>query len=165
MVGSLCVKAQTDKSKWAHRFSLSVSPWEMVEPIVRVQAEMRAGNKSGIGFQAAIGNERTQPVWCVGVQYAYYLIGNFEHGMQVGGLFQYGHSKTLARTDAEGKGIIFGPILGYKYVAPFDLTVGVTAGSMILRHSTQHNTGYNQMVSSTSTAFGLYAVLWLGWTL
>jgi hypothetical protein len=157
------LQSQEDRSSWVHRFTVSASPWELVEPIVRVQAEVRTGKRSGMGFQAAVGEERTMPVWAIGVHYGYYLIGDFEHGMQVGGLFQYGGLRTLAKTDGEGRGIMFGPLLGYKHIAPFGLTVNVVAAPIIARHSSTHSNGY-ETITSTQTAFGLYSVLLIGWS-
>ncbi len=71
-----------------------------------------------------------------GVQGRYYLLGSFENGMQIGaemlGIYASTNAGASSGITATGTGLAVGPFLGYKYVAPFGLTLDLQGGVEVL---------------------------------
>lgn len=138
LVTTASLMAQTDSTKWNQKLSLLMSPLELVTPIVRVQSEFRVANTHGMALQLGVGEQNSQFGFAIGAQYAWYMIGDFEHGMQLGAIVQYANSsESLTFSRKSGRGVAIGPILGYKYIAPFGLTVALTSGPLLLRYQNE----------------------------
>lgn len=89
-------RADDDKTRFA---SITFSPIHLVFPIVEVTAEFALTPKIGVAALAGVGsvslqNSRGETVerlraWEIGAHFNYYVMGSFDHGMQLGFEAQY----------------------------------------------------------------------------
>ena len=101
-------------------FSLTISPIHLFLPVVELTGEARVHDKVGIALIAGAG-KYTDPnvtgisatVYEAGGQVRVYVIGDFRHGMQLGGELLYLHLND-DRIAISGEGLAVGPFLGYK---------------------------------------------------
>jgi hypothetical protein len=117
-----------------HVFSLTISPIHLFLPVVELTGEARVHDKVGVALIGGVG-KYTDPddsslsasVWEAGGQVRAYVIGDFRHGMQIGGELLYLHldSTTLAAT---GEGLAVGPFLGYKIATDVGFTFDAQVG-------------------------------------
>ena len=128
-------------------FSLTISPFHLVLPIVELMGDFRIIDKLSlaailgigtIGFDADgdpfTGDEDHATVFELGAQVKFYAIGHFDHALQLGLeiLFIYLDATFESRgVTGTGSGLAIGPFIGYKYVAPFGLTVDIQAGAQL----------------------------------
>lgn len=114
-----------------HTKSVTISPFLLIFPIVEVTAEFKTDPKVGFAGIAGIGSIFDVSVYEIGGQYNYYVLGDFRHGMQLGGEAKYMHmSVSDDNSNAEGTGNIIsaGPYVGYKYAAHFGFTFHLQGG-------------------------------------
>jgi hypothetical protein len=116
-------------------FSLTISPLHLVLPVVELTGEVRVHDKIGIAVIGGAG-KYTDPnvsgisakVYELGGQVRAYVIGDFRHGMQIGGEILYLHLSD-SRLSATGEGVAIGPFVGYKLTIDagftFDAQLGV----------------------------------------
>lgn len=128
------INAQSEKT-----FSLTISPIHLAFPVVELTGEMAVSPKLGIagigGFGSItaennLGEKKSIPVLELGGQAAYYVVGSFRHGMQVGAEAMW---LKVFIPEKEGvsvstNGLAIGPLLGYKWAARFGLTFLVQGG-------------------------------------
>jgi hypothetical protein len=116
-------------------FSLTISPLHLTLPVVELTGEARVHDKIGVALIGGAGkytdpniNGVSATVYEVGGQVRAYVIGDFRHGMQVGGEVLYLHLSD-ARLAATGEGLAIGPFIGYKIMIDagftFDAQLGV----------------------------------------
>lgn len=114
-------------------FSLTLSPNHLVFPVFEVTAEKALGPKFGLagigGFgsypaERGDGTKEDIPVLELGAQANYYVFGDFDHGMQVGGELMWikVSPPEEAGITVDANGLAIGPLLGYKWAARFGLT-------------------------------------------
>ena len=120
--------ADEQKTRFA---SVTFSPIHLIFPIVEVTGEFAVTPKIGVagivgGGTLKLENSRGETVerlraWEVGAHFNYYVIGSFDHGMQLGVEALY---LKVARPDnnsdqisASGEGLALGPYAGYKIIA------------------------------------------------
>ncbi len=155
---------QADSTPWKRGVTLAVSPFDLVHPIVRLQGEVRVSKNEGMAVQVGLGEVDKQFGFAIGAQYSWYAIGDFNHGIQLGGLAMYSNSSNALTTRKSiGRGVAMGPVVGYKFVAPFGLSVAATAGPMALRFINETPVQNGTYIES-GIGLGVYAVLWLGWS-
>ena len=115
-------------------FSLTISPLHLVLPVVELTGEARAHDKIGVALIGG-GGRYTDPnvagisarVWEAGGQVRVYVIGDFRHGMQLGGELLYLHLDDPHLT-ATGEGLAIGPFVGYKIMTDVGFTFDAQVG-------------------------------------
>ena len=115
-------------------FSLTISPLHLVLPVVELTAEARAHDKIGVALIGG-GGKYTDPnvsgisasVYEVGGQVRAYVLGDFRHGMQLGGELLYLHLDDK-RLSATGEGLAIGPFVGYKIMTDIGFTFDAQVG-------------------------------------
>src|SRR5689334_6585475 len=102
--------------------SITFSPAHLVMPVVEVTAEVSATDKLGLAVVGGGGTAKNDAVEAsvmeVGGSLRYYLVGDFQHGMQVGAEVLYLHaSADVGEVSAVASGVAWGPFIGYKIIA------------------------------------------------
>jgi hypothetical protein len=131
----------------SHRaVAVTLSAVQLLFPIVEVTAEVAIGSRLSLSLVAGAGQltvstledrveqERKIDVWELGGQACAYPLGDFDHGMQLGLEVMY-YDLSLppgAEVTGTGEGLAVGPFAGYKYSAPFGLTVNAQLGLQIM---------------------------------
>jgi hypothetical protein len=129
-----------DEAQELPRFAITLSPFHLSLPVLQLTGEYRLGEQMGIAAilgageikGAASGLYEAAPTYTAfeaGAKFHYYAVGNFRHGMQVGGevlmIHVSGSNKGISES---ATGLLVGPFLGYKYTAGFGLTVEAQLG-------------------------------------
>lgn len=166
VLGFVLLSANVNAGEPPTRVSIVLSPLELVEPVVHVVGEFRVARTHGIGPDVAVGSIDGAFVWALGGQYAWYCIGDFEHGMQLGASLRYLQSnETQAGISSVGRAIAIGPMVGYKYVAPFGLTLGLNGGVMFTSMNAAAEDTFGGRAKATGSGIIPTAALWIGWTI
>lgn len=122
-----------------HVVSITFSPIHLLFPIGEVTAEFRLGERMGIAgivgggtitVTDGFGDSTTFTALEIGAQFRYYLVGDFDHGMQLGAevLFVHVSGEVDGGVTGTGSGLGVGPFVGYKYSAPFGFTFDAQLG-------------------------------------
>jgi hypothetical protein len=132
--------AAQDETEDLPRFAITLSPFHLALPVVHLTGEYRLSEQVGIAAilgagqikGTASGLYETAPTYTAfeaGGKFHYYAVGNFRHGMQVGGEVLVVHVSGSEKGVSESAtGLLVGPFLGYKYTAGFGLTVEAQLG-------------------------------------
>lgn len=148
------------------RVSILLSPLELASPVVRLVGEWKVARTHGIGPDVAVGSIDQVFVFSIGAQYAWYMIGDFEHGVQLGASLRYLQSNDESNgISSVGRGVAIGPIIGYKYVAPFRLTVGLNGGIMLMSINANASDTFGGKATASGSGAVPTAALWFGWTI
>jgi len=115
-------------------FSLTISPIHLFLPVVELTGEARVHDKVGVALIGGAG-KYTDPnisgisatVYEAGGQVRVYVIGDFRHGMEVGGEVLYVHLND-DRVALSGEGLAVGPFLGYKIMIDAGFTFDAQVG-------------------------------------
>lgn len=128
--------------------AITISPFHFILPVIELTGEFRVGRKLGVAVIAGAGkvtamdSSVTAKVYEAGGSVRYYVLGNFRHGMQIGGELLY-LKATAEDTSIEvrGKGFGISPFLGYKWTHrsgfTIDTQLGVTYIAIQAESSTQ----------------------------
>ena len=128
--------------KSGHQFALSFSPIHLIFPFVELTGELKIKNKLGIALVAGVGQletMRTTPTGVtedhfsafeIGAQGRYYVVGDFNHGMQLGAEAMYLYVATDATDSfsASGSSLAIGPFVGYKLATRLGFTFEAQLG-------------------------------------
>jgi hypothetical protein len=128
--------------------AITISPFHFFLPVIELTGELRIGRKLGIAVIAGAGkvtatdSNVTANVYEGGASVRYYVLGNFRHGMQIGGELLYVKATaTDTSIDVRGKGFGISPFLGYKWTHhsgfTIDTQLGVTYIAVEAESSTQ----------------------------
>jgi len=161
-----------------HQFAVTISPIHLIMPMVEVMVEGRVNDKvsvAGIGglgqvtVKSSLGTEETFTVYELGAQGRYYVLGDFDHGLQVGVDATYlGVSGTMSSdtsVSGSGAGLALGPFAGYKIAADIGFTFDFQLGWQYLAmkaESEDSDTGQTVKGEDSSTAVLLN--INLGWS-
>ena len=142
--------SKTDDS---HMAAVTIAPIMLAIGLFEFTGEYKIADKMGVGVIVGVGSIETetivngekdrtsQSLYELGAQFRYYLLGDFNHGLQVGVEFAHvGASaaetdavtedgetvKVAAKVDVAGTGV--GGFIGYKIAADFGLTFELQAG-------------------------------------
>jgi hypothetical protein len=129
-----------------HAVAITMSPIHLAVPFVELMGELRAHPQVGVAAIAGAGRVDDITVWEAGGQFNYYLIGSFDHGMQLGVEAMYLHAdKTESGIAAAADGLAIGPYVGYKVAMNVGFTFNAQLGAQaaVLR---------GEASSSTATA-------------
>jgi hypothetical protein len=120
------------------RYSLTFSPLYLAVPMGEVSAEMRVRDKLGVSALAGLGWVTfTSPplkthliIYELGTQGRYYVLGNFRHGMVLGGEVAYIHlsSPFEDQVQLSSDALSLAPFVGYKYTMKVGFTVEAEVG-------------------------------------
>lgn len=164
------VQAQSVK-----RFSLTTSPIHLTFPVFELTGEYALAPKFGVaaigGFggmdvKNSVGNTVGLPVLELGLQANYYLVGDFGHGMQVGGelLWIKVDPPKDEGVTVDVNGLAVGPMVGYKWAASFGLTFMAQAGYQFLFAKAEAEDANGQQVEGSSSTGVPLINLNLGWS-
>lgn len=131
-----------DEADPRHHVALTLGTLYLLLPVVRVAAEVAIVPRVSLALTAGVGQltivtdedegerKRRIDTWQAGGQGNVYLLGDFEHGMQLGAEVLYAHLALPSGQGASGQldGWAVGPYLGYKFSAPFGLTFNAQLG-------------------------------------
>jgi hypothetical protein len=122
-----------------HHISLTISPLHLVLPVAEFTVEGRIVDSIGLAGILGLGSvtgeyddgtTETFFAYELGGQFRYYLLGDFDHGMQIGleALF-VGVDTEIESVQAIGNGLAVGPFIGYKIAIDagftFDAQLGI----------------------------------------
>lgn len=115
--------------------ALTISPFHMFVPMIEVTGEFRVAPKLGVAVIAGAGAIRDMDtdalikVYEAGASVRYYVIGNFRHGMQIGGEAIYVKASTdNTGVEVRGRGLGLSPFLGYKWTSRIGFTIDTQLG-------------------------------------
>lgn len=115
-------------------FSLTISPIHLLLPVVELTAEARVHDKVGVAVIAGAGKYSdpdvsgiSATVFEAGGQVRFYVVGDFRHGMQLGGELLYLHLYD-DRIAISGEGLAVGPFIGYKIMVDAGFTFDAQVG-------------------------------------
>ncbi len=153
-----------------HKTAITISPLHLLNPVVEFTGEFAMSRDIGVAAIAGLGSFKGFTVFEIGGQYNYYLVGNFNHGMQIGAELLYVHlSKDAIDGDDEisgvGRGLGISPLLGYKYAAGFGLTFNIQAGpSLALIQADAERASDGATGSASGSEVGLLLNINIGWS-
>ena len=110
-----------------HDLAITLSPLHFIFPVVELTGEYRAMDQLGVAAILGAGSSEGELFIQVGAQGHYYLLGDFDHGMQLGVEF-VGFYDSGREGGGTGTGYSAGPYLGYKVAASFGLTFMAQVG-------------------------------------
>ena len=142
---TIATPAVADDDGPIHDVSLTFSPVHLTLPIFELQGEFKITPKMSasliLGFGKVSDKDNTidATAFEVGAQYSYYLVGDFDHGMQLGAeaLFVYLTDGDAAPGGVFGGGLSIGPYIGYKIAADFGLTFHAQLGAAYMAVAAQ----------------------------
>jgi hypothetical protein len=116
-----------------HRVSITFSPIHLLFPIVEVTGEFAVTDKIGVAGIVGYGSVPVQSTstterfraFELGGHLNYYVVGTFDHGMQLGVEALYvdvASSGTTFRSAAAANGFAIGPYAGYKIITGVGFT-------------------------------------------
>jgi hypothetical protein len=153
-----------------HNVSLTISPLHLIGPIVELTGEFKMEDDIGVAAVVGVGSLEGFSVFEVGGQFNYYVIGSFQHGMQLGAEMLYislsdDYRNTDVDISAVGRGLAVGPYLGYKVAAGFGLTFNLQAGvyASLMKASAEDDMS-GARASASGSSGGLLLNLNLGWS-
>lgn len=138
--GEKDAKANTPAGR---ELSITLSPFHLFMPMLELTGEYRLAEKVGAAGILGVGRYTTTveddfgdeetfrfTVAEVGGQVRYYLIGDFDHGMQIGAEVMYMYmDDSHEGVQVNGAGLCAGPFVGYKIITrvgfTFDAQLGV----------------------------------------
>ena len=168
-----------------HVASITFSPIHLAFPIVEVTGEVLV--QKDIGVAAILGygsvsvtesttgpggttNDKVRfSAWETGAQFRYYLVGSFDHGMQLGAELLYLHvagtSSASPSLSGVGTGFAIGPFVGYKIATNVGFTFDAQLGAewLTARASAKDSTSSSSASTSGSTVIPLLN-LNVGWS-
>ena len=115
--------------------AITISPLHMFLPMIELTGELRVAPKVGVAVIAGAGGIRDMDtnalikVYEAGASVRYYVIGNFRHGMQIGGEAIYVKASTdNTGVEVNGRGLGLSPFLGYKWTSRIGFTIETQLG-------------------------------------
>jgi hypothetical protein len=158
------------------KFSLTISPIHLAFPVFELTGEYALSPKFGAAGIFGIGSITTpdaynkdvkMPILELGGQAAYYLLGSFRHGLQVGGellWIKVSPPKDEGVTVA-ANGIAVGPMIGYKWAAGFGLTLLVQGGYEFLFAQAKATNANGEEIEASADSGVPLINLNIGWSI
>ncbi len=135
--------------------------------------EGKVSRKFGVAALAGIGSVKVDKtaytVWEAGAQAKYYLIGSFQHGMELGAQVQYvgvsgSTSSGNVSVGGDGGGIAVGPFIGYKLATKVGFTCDLQAGAQYAAVGASATSSTGDSASRHSSAILPLVNLHVGWS-
>lgn len=115
--------------------AITISPIHFILPVVELTGELRVARKLGVAVVLGAGAVRDMDtnalikVYEAGASLRYYVLGNFRHGMQIGGELIYVKASTdNTGVEVRGKGLGVSPFVGYKWTSRIGFTIDTQLG-------------------------------------
>ncbi|MES2644480.1 MAG: hypothetical protein V4850_33645 [Myxococcota bacterium] len=120
----------SDKPPYDKHVSITFSPVHVFLATAEVTGEGRVLDKLGVAGILGVGVPSGVTTVEVGASGRYYVVGSFDHGMQLGAELRYAHA-SQQRGDilATGDSAVIGPFVGYKIAARFGLSFEAQLGA------------------------------------
>lgn len=158
-----------------HDVSLTFSPAHFILPMFEAQAEFRLNPTLGLAFIAGFGGVSVESsdgtsasasVFDIGAKLAWYAVGDFEEGLQVGVEVLYVGVSGDAEDDFDGSsfagnGLSLAPFIGYKIVADVGFTFEAQLGPALVIASAEDSDGDSASETSLLPMLNLN----VGWSL
>lgn len=170
-----------------HDVSITFSPLHLFLPMVEVTGEYAISNKIGVAGIVGIGSVPVKTTtfssstngglattettthygaWELGAHFNYYLVGNFDHGMQLGAEAMYLHVSSEGQnvnTVAAASGLAIGPYIGYKIATHVGFTFEANGG---VQYVAARASATNGTASSSASGSSIIPLLNLnvGWS-
>lgn len=160
--------------------SITFSPIHLANPVLEITGEFKASEQWSLALIGGGGSataesdvieDQTFSVWEVGGQVRYYLLGDFDHGLQLGAEVLYVNVSNDSIETAEGSfkgvasGVSAGPFLGYKIATDlgftFDAQLGVARFGMAAE---AENNTTGQTGTAEASDWGPLLNLNVGWS-
>lgn len=163
-----------------HIMSLTFSPLHLANPVFEFTAEFKAHENWGFALiggggtttaESDVIGDQTFNVWEAGGQLRYYVLGDFDHGMQIGGEILYVNiSSDEIETSAGsfkglGQGLGVGPFIGYKLATKVGFTFDAQLGIQhAFARAEANHTASDTSGESQDSAWGPLLNLNVGWS-
>lgn len=152
--------------------AVTLSPLHLAIPVYEFTGEYRLDPKMGAALIGGFGSVDDIFMWELGAQFRYYVLGDFDHGMQVGAeIVHAGLSGSSNEDDVDVSagvaGTSFGGFIGYKFAASFGLTFDIQAGYQLTRWASEAEATDGETTVSnedSEDSAGLLFNLTLGWS-
>jgi hypothetical protein len=135
-----------------HVASVTFSPIHLILPVVELTGEFKVHKDLGIAAIFGVGSIKVTEtttvvgpggtsqtdtvrfsVWELGTQFRWYVVGSFDHGMELGAEVMYLHvagtSSVAPTVSGVGTGFAAGPFVGYKIATNFGFTFDAQLGA------------------------------------
>lgn len=164
------------------RASITMSPIHLLMPIVEVTGEVAVNDKIGVagifGYgsvplktTSTIGTRTTEQTdhlsaWEVGGHFNYYVVGSFDHGMQLGVEALYLKVETSDsnyQSAAAANGFAIGPYAGYKIITNVGFTFEANLGVQYVAARAKASSGGSTATAEDKTVIPLLN-LNVGWS-
>ncbi len=144
-----------------HELAVTISPIHLAIPVVELTGEYKLVDRQSAALILGAGTSGGVGAFEIGGQYAYYLLGNFDHGLKLGleGIFVAAGGSAGTSVTAVGGGVSVGPFLAYKIAFDFGLTFDLGAGAQYVFITASDGTN-----SASADGFGLLLNLNAGWS-
>lgn len=163
-------------SALAHSLALTISPLHLISPIFEVTGEVRLADRFGLALIAGAGSMESEvtdafggtatesfAVWEAGASARYYLLGDFDHGMQLGAELLYVNVDVDGETvSGTGNGLAIGPFIGYKVSSGIGFTFDSQLGFQYLTSGAEAESGGETAESDDSAVIPMLN-LNVGW--
>ena len=161
--------------KQTRLMTLSINPLLLAHPdgpFYQASAEFKASDEWGAAFLGGYGAMATEEdvayeMYEVGGQFDYYALGDFDHGLQLGGQLVYRGADGDVAPELTSSGVRVGPFVGYKIITELGFTfngqVGVQYNSAQDRPSAERES-IMAKVTNTEEAWGPLVRLNVGWS-
>lgn len=158
-----------------HKLAVTISPIHLALPIVELTGEYAVQRKLGVAVIAGVGSVGVDysdgtsdsfTAWELGASGRYYVLGDFDHGMQVGAEVMFLGISGDAREgtiSASGQGLTAGGFVGYKIAADFGLTFDGQVGYQAILVGAQASDG-EESASTSDSSGGVLLNLNVGWS-
>ncbi len=153
-----------------HKTAITISPFHLTQPIVEVTGEFAMTRDIGMAAIVGIGSYDGASFFEIGGQYNYYIIGNFNHGMQLGAELLYAHLSDGFRLGDDkvnwaGQGLAVSPFLGYKFAANYGLTLNIQGGvSLVVARASVESSYDGTTDSASNSTVGPLLNINVGWS-
>ncbi|QDG52568.1 autotransporter domain-containing protein [Persicimonas caeni] len=173
------VGSTASAKKQTRLMSVTFSPVHLLFPIVELTGEFKADDNWGAAIIGGYGSltqndgvlgEQTYDVWEVGGQFRYYALGDFDHGLQVGGEVLYVNVSNDIETSSgtvsgTGEGVAVGPFIGYKIATDLGFTFDGQLGYQRVGIGAEaKNESSGDSVTDESSDWGPLLNLNIGWS-
>ncbi len=169
---------QQEKSEEGNIVSITISPVHLVLPVFELMGEYRLQDKIGAAVIVGFGSIEIDPIlggpptsfsiFEGGAQLQYYLLGNFDHGMQLGAEAVFVQvSGSVGTVTGLGQGLVAGPYIGYKVAADVGFTFNAQLGyqvGLISASAEDTSDGSSSSASGEESASGPLLNLNVGWS-
>lgn len=141
-----------------HHYTVTFSPIHLFLPYLELMGEARILDTLGVGGTTGIGYYDDVIIGQLGVQANYYLVGDFDHGLQLGvqGVGLYGRDTGHDSISASARLFAVGGYMGYKFA---DTTGATFVGQLGIQHAVMSAQASDGVASAAVSDDDLFLLL------